>query len=111
MTATAQTIENIAVTGGLKGIDIANMAHVNKATVSRWKSGKAVPSSDVQLVISDLKYVIDSLADFYQPDEIRQWLFSRNRQLDGERAIDLIYNNRTEQVLDAIQNLSSLSYV
>ena len=111
MTATAQTIESIRATGGLKGIDIANMVHVNKATVSRWKSGKAVPGSNIQLVISDLKYVVDSLADFYQPDEIRQWLFSRNKQLDGERAIDLIYDNRTEQVLDVIENLSSLSYL
>src|SRR5437868_6855542 len=105
MSAVAKIIETLRERGGLKGTDVANIAAVSPATVSRWTSGKAFPHPKTQLLISDLRYVVDRLADFYSPDETRIWLYSKHRLLNGERAIDLIHEARTDEVLAVIESL------
>jgi len=107
----AKTIEDLQERGSLSGVDVANVANVSKATVSRWVTGKAAPQPKTQLVLSDLRYVVDRLFEFYSPDETRVWLYSRNNLLDGQRGMDLIHEGRTEEVLVAIERLSSLSYL
>ena len=109
--AVAKTIDDLRERGGLTGVDVANVAEVSKATVSRWSTGKAAPQPKTQLVLSDLRYVVDRLSEFYTPDETRTWLYSRNALLDGERAMDLIHEGRTEEVLVVIERLASLAYV
>ena len=96
--------------GGLKGTDVANIASVSPATVSRWIAGKARPDPQTQLVISDLRYVVDRLSEFYTPDEIRLWLYSKHRLLNGERAIDLIHQGDADKVLTVIGSLDEASY-
>ena len=93
--------------GGLKGIDIANITEVSKATVSRWKSGDIKPQPRNELILSDLHYIVGRLRDFYASDEIRTWLYARHPQLGGERAIDLIHEDRTVEVLNVIDRLEN----
>jgi hypothetical protein len=78
--------------------------------VSRWTSGSAFPHPKKQLLISDLRYVVDRLADFNSPNETRIWLYSKHRLLNGERAIDLIHDNRSDEVLAVIEDLDEGSY-
>lgn len=111
MNAVAKTIDDLRERGGLRGIDVANVTDVSKATVSRWSAGKAAPQPRTQLLLSDLRYVVDRLSEFYTPDETRTWLYSRNALLNGERAMDLIHQGRTEEVLLAIERLAALSYL
>ena len=111
MAAVAKVIEDLRQRGGLSGVDMANVTDVSKATVSRWSTGKAAPRPETQLVLSDLRYVVDCLAEFHSPEETRVWLYSRNRLLGGARAMDLIHEGRTEEVLDAIERLGALAYV
>jgi hypothetical protein len=73
-------------------------------------SGKAVPQPKTQLLISDLRYVVDRLAEFYSPDETRIWLYARHPLLNGERAIDLIHEGRTAEVLSVIEGLDESTY-
>src|SRR3954451_8591391 len=108
--AVAQIIENLRDRGGLKGTDVANIAEVSPATVSRWTAGKALPHPKTQLVISDLRYVVDRLSEFYTPEETRFWLYSKHRLLDGERAIDLINQGQADKVLSIIESLDEGSY-
>src|SRR5258706_14745115 len=108
--AVAKILDDLRDRGGLKGTDVANMTSVSPATVSRWTSGKAFPHPKTQLLISDLRYVVDRLAEFYSPDEARIWLYSKHRLLNGERAIDLIHDGRTDEVLTVIESLSEGSY-
>jgi transcriptional regulator with XRE-family HTH domain len=103
-------IEDLRERGGLKGTDVANIASVSAATVSRWTSGKALPHPKTQLLISDLRYVVDRLAEFYSPEEARIWLYSRHRLLNGERPIDLIHSGRTAEVLTVIESLDEGTY-
>jgi uncharacterized protein (DUF2384 family) len=108
--AMVSVLENIKTSGGLRGADVANIAAVSPATVSRWMSGKALPHPKTQLVISDLRYVIDRLAEFYSPDEARMWLYARHRLLDGKRPIDLIQAGQSEDVLGVIESLDQGTY-
>jgi transcriptional regulator with XRE-family HTH domain len=105
VSAVTKLIDDLRDRGGLKGTDVANIAEVSPATVSRWASGKALPHPKTQLVISDLRYVVDRLSEFYTPEETRLWLYSKHRLLNGQRAIDLINQNQADQVLAVIESL------
>lgn len=106
----ANLINDLRQRGGLKGTDVANIAAVSPATVSRWTSGASFPHPKTQLLISDLRYIVDRLAELYDPEETRVWLYSRHRLLDGERAIDLIHAGRADEVLTVIESLNEGSY-
>lgn len=104
-------LDALRTKGGLKGSDVANLAAVSPATVSRWSTGQASPHPRTQLIIADLKYVVDRLREFYTPDETRMWLYARHPRLDGKRAIDLIHDGETEKVLLVIESLYASEYL
>jgi phosphoribosylaminoimidazole carboxylase (NCAIR synthetase) len=81
----ADTIDVLRRRGGLTGVDVANVADVSKATVSRWTTGKGSPQPRTQLVLSDLRYVVDRLAEFYSPDEARVWLYGKGEARPGRK--------------------------
>src|SRR5579883_1688201 len=103
--AVARMMDDLRDRGGLKDIDVANIAEVSPATVSRWTSGKALPHPKTQLIISDLRYIVDRLSESYTPEETRLWLYSNHRMLDGQRAIDLINQDQADRVLSVIESL------
>ncbi len=104
-------LDELGKFGGLRGTDIANITEVSKATVSRWKSGDIKPHPRNELVLSDLYYVVGRLQDYYTADEIRSWLYARHPQLDGERAIDLIHQERTLEILKIIDRLDNEVFI
>ncbi len=108
--AVAKIMGELREQGALKGSDVANIASVSQATISRWNAGKAFPHPRTQLLISNLSYVVDRLAEFYTPEETRLWLYSRHRLLGDERPMDLIHDNRAEEVLAVIESLDSGGY-
>jgi transcriptional regulator with XRE-family HTH domain len=108
--AVARLVEDLRTRGGLKGSDLANITHVSQATVSRWAAGKASPQPKTQLVISDLRYIVDRLAEFYSPEETRLWLYARHPLLDAARAIDLIHAGGADSVLAVIDSLSDATF-
>ena len=108
--AVATIINDLRQRGGLKGTDVANIAAVSPATVSRWVSGTSFPHPKMQLLISDLRYIVDRLAEIYDPDESRVWIYSKHRLLNGERAIDLIHAGRADEVLAVIESLNEGTY-
>jgi transcriptional regulator with XRE-family HTH domain len=108
--AVAKILDDLRQRGGLKGSDVANITAVSPATVSRWTSGAAFPHPKTQLLISDLRYIVDRLAEFYDPNETRVWLYSKHRLLKGERAIDLIHGGRADEVLALIESLDEGAY-
>ena len=107
----AHYVDDLRKAGGLKGIDVANIAGVSEATVSRWAKGTASPQPRTQLVLSDLHYVVNRLRDYYSRDEIRVWLFARHPQLGGQRAIDLINEGKSEAVLDVLERLDAGAFL
>lgn len=110
-TAVARILNDLRERGGLQGKDIANIVGTSPPTVSRWSHGNGVPSLRTQTVIAELRYVVDRLSDFYTPDETRLWLHARHPLLHGERAIDLINQSRTEEVLAVIERLDAGAFI
>lgn len=110
-TAVGRIIADLRARGGLQGKDIANIADVSTATVSRWSHGNGAPDLHTQTVIADLRYVVERLSDFYTADETRLWLHAKHPLLNGERAIDLINQDRTEEVLAVIDRLDDGAYL
>ena len=110
-TVVSNTIDDLRERGGLSGVDVANVTDVSRATVSRWTTGKAAPHPKMQLALSDLRYVVDCLSEFYTPDETRLWLYSKNGLLGGAVAMDLIHEGKTEDVLLAIERLAGSAYL
>jgi transcriptional regulator with XRE-family HTH domain len=104
-------LDDLRKQGGLKGADVANFAQVSPATVSRWGKGQAFPHPKTQIFMSDLRYLVDRLSDFYTPEEARLWLYSKHSMLDGARAIELIRLGETERVLEVIEQLDAGVYL
>jgi uncharacterized protein (DUF2384 family) len=50
------------------------------------------------VTVAGLYFVVGRLGEYYGADEVRTWLYARHPQLDGARAIDLIDQNRSEDV-------------
>jgi uncharacterized protein (DUF2384 family) len=65
----------------------------------------------MQLVLSDLHYVVGRLQEYYNAEEIRAWLYARHPQLDGERAIDVINQEQSERVLNVLDRLDAEAYL
>lgn len=105
--AVPRFLDELNIEGGLKGADIANITEVSRATVSRWKAGDIKPQPRNELILSDLHYVVGRLRDYYTAHEIRTWLYARHPQLNGERAIDLIHDDRTVEVLKVLDRLDN----
>ena len=61
--------------------------------------------------MSDLSYVVMRLGEYYSQEEVRAWLYARHPQLDGERAINLIHDERTEEVLAILDRLDAEAYL
>lgn len=109
-TAVAKMIDHLRDKGGLRGTDIANAVSVSPATVSRWSQGKLAPHPRTELLISDLRYVVDRLSEFYSADEARVWLYSKHRLLNDQRAIDLVHEGKADEVLAIIASLDEGTY-
>ena len=111
MSAIIKTISDLRESAGLSGVDVANVTQASKATVSRWNTGQSSPQPRAQRILSDLHFVASRLRDFYEPDEVRLWLNNRNEQLGGETAMELIHDNRVEEVLAAVEQMEALVYL
>jgi hypothetical protein len=75
--------------------------------LNEWKAGTVKPQPSTQLVLSDLHFVVGRLREYYSAHEIRTWLYARHPQLNGARAIDLINQNRSEDVLRILDRLDA----
>lgn len=110
-TAIARKLENITAKGGMRLVDIANVLGTRPETVSRWNQGKAFPQPTAERHLLELEWVVEQLADFYEPQEARLWLFSRQKLLEGQIPADLIAADKSDKVLEVISKLREGVYI
>jgi hypothetical protein len=101
----ARKLESLQKKGSIRSVDVANVLQIRPETVSRWNQGKAFPQPEAEKTLLDLEYVVDQLADLYEPDEARLWLLSRQKLLNGEVPAELIRQHRTDEVIQVIRQL------
>ena len=109
--AVARKLDSIRTKGGMKHIDVANVLGLRPETVSRWNQGKAFPQPDKEKALLELEYIVDELSDFYDPQEARLWLFSRQKLLGGQTPAELIQKGRTDEVRSMIAQLRDSVFV
>ncbi len=103
--AISRRLESLQQKGAMRSVDVANLLGARPETVSRWNQGKAFPRPDAQKQLLELEYIIDQLSDFYEPQDARLWLFSRQKLLSGETPADLIQKGRSHEVIKVIDQL------
>ena len=103
--AIARKLDIIQEKGAMRSTDIASIIGIRPETVSRWNQGKAFPQRDKERILLDLEYIVDQLSDFYEPEDARLWLFSRQKLLDGKKPAQLIHDSETDRVIEIIDQL------
>ena len=103
--AIARKLSVIRDKGAMRSVDVANLLGTRPETVSRWNQGRAFPRSDAQRLLLDLEYISDLLSDFYEPDDVRLWLYSRQKLLQGSTPAELIQQGRAKEVIQVIEEL------
>ena len=104
--AVAARLASIQQRGGINSREVAELVGTTPATVSRWRTG-SLPAQERLRVLLDLDWLTGQLADFYDSDEARLWLFSRHPLLNGERPFDSIKQGKLDDVLALIDQLQT----
>ena len=110
MTAIARRLTNLETLAGIRPTDVAFLMNTNVETVSRWRSGKNNPQSNNERLILDIEYILERLREFYDRDDARLWIYTRQKSLNGRTPADLIQEEKVSEVLDLIQDLSELNF-
>ena len=103
--AVAKRLESIREKAAMRSIEVAQLLGTRPETVSRWNKGRAYPQPNTEKTLLELEYIVDQLADFYEPNEARQFIFAPQRLLDGRSPADLIQNGRIEDVRHLVAQL------
>lgn len=84
--------------------ELAHAVGTSTRTVQNWARG-AVPRGKVALRLLDVQHVVGGLRDVYNDEAIQIWLRSRNRNLGGQRPIELLSADRVEEVIAEVENI------
>ena len=109
--AVAARLESIKEKAGIRGRDVAALVGATPQTVSRWRRGRVDPQPSHLNRLLTLEWLASELAEFYEPDDARLWLFSRHRLLNGDTPAHRIQNDQIDDVLAIIEQLKSGAYV
>jgi transcriptional regulator with XRE-family HTH domain len=100
-----QRIVNDIRNTGLTAAELATIVGVRERQVQHWASGGHKPQGEARDRLLEVAYVVDQLKEVYLAEGVEIWLHGRNRELEGERPIDLLRNGHFKPVLAAIERL------
>lgn len=110
-TAIAQSLKGIRRKAGISFRDVAQLMNTTPETVSRWKTGRVDPQSDKFKKLATLAWIVEQLAEFYEPEQAKLWLFTPQRLLHGATPADRIEQDRLDEVLALIRQLQDGAFV
>ncbi len=109
--AVASRLDSIKTHAGVRSREIAELLDTTPQTVSRWQQGRVDPQPAKLRQLLTLEWLATQLAEFYEPDDARLWLYSPHRLLAGRRPAELIAEGDTDSVLALIDQLRDGAYV
>lgn len=109
--ALAQRLDTIKARGGVRSREVAQLLDTTPQTVSRWQTGRAGPQPASLRRLLALEWLLEQLADFYDPDAARLWLFAPHAMLKGETPAHRIQKDQVDDVLALIDQLRDGAYV
>lgn len=87
--------------------ELATIAHVKERQIYHWSAGTHKPAGAARDRLLETAYVIEQLKDVYAPEGVDIWVHGRNRDLGGQRPIDLLRSGEFAQVLNAVERLKT----
>ena len=109
--AVALRLDSIKERAGVRSREIAEMLDTTPQTVSRWQQGRVDPHPAKLHQLLALEWLATQLAEFYEPDDARLWLYSPHKLLAGKRPAELIADGDTDSVLALIDQLRDGAYI
>lgn len=93
---------------GVTQADVAAVTHVSDRAVRGWRTSNIRPER--YDLLAELRDMALLLSDSLTPRGVGQWLHAKNRLLDGERPIDLLADERFDDVRRAAEALVDGTY-
>lgn len=109
--AIAKKIDSIKQRTRIPASSIAEMIGASAQTLSRWATGKNDPQREHLDRLLEFDYLTERLAEFFEPEDARLWLFAPHPQLNGERPADLVAKGRQKEVMAIIARLQDSAVV
>jgi hypothetical protein len=108
--ALARKLESLRAKGAMRDEEVAILLGTRPETVSRWDEGQAYPEVNAEKTLLEIEYIVDLLADFYEPIEARTWIFSSQKLLFGASPAQLIREGKVDDVLRLVGQLREAVY-
>ncbi len=87
--------------------ELAVAVGTTERTVQNWSAGRTRPRGQSVDRVLDVVHVVRELREVYTDEGIQIWLRSRNRNLGHRRPIDLLAEDRTDEVLAEVERVLS----
>jgi transcriptional regulator with XRE-family HTH domain len=110
-TATLDKVQHLRHDIGFTEAELAEATGASPRTVRRWTNAGTDPQRAHRDLIDDLSAIVGELQDSLTPKGIRQWLHARNRYLKGKRPIELLAEDRFDEVYEAATAFSDGVYL
>lgn len=98
-------VEEVTSAGVTQG-ELGQAVGASLRTVQGWASGQVKPSSAKAQRLLDVRHVVAALREVYDAEGVEIWLRSRNRNLNGERPLDLLADERIDEVVEEVEHLT-----
>jgi DNA-binding XRE family transcriptional regulator len=91
---------------GMTQSELGQAVGANLRTIQGWASGQVKPSSGKAHRLLDVHHIVAALREVYTSEGIEIWLRSRNRNLAGERPLDLLAEGRIDEVVQEVEHIT-----
>lgn len=98
-------VEEVTSAGMTQG-ELGQAVGANLRTIQGWASGRVRPSSSKAHRLLDVHHIVAALRNVYTSEGVEIWLRSRNRNLGGQRPLDLLAEGRIEEVVQEVEHVT-----
>lgn len=91
---------------GITQTELGQAVGASLRTVQNWAAGNGTPAGAKIRRLLDVQYIVRELREAYTEEGVRIWLHARNRNLDGQRPIDLLAAHQYDEVLAEAERVS-----
>ena len=89
---------------------LAELCNVSRSSVSRWASGRDIPSDESAPLLLDVDYILGQFALHFPADRFDNWFSSSNAFLNGARPRDVLSLEGPTRVIEAFESEAAGSY-
>jgi transcriptional regulator with XRE-family HTH domain len=91
---------------GVTQAELGQAVGASLRTVQNWAAGNGTPVGAKVRRLLDVQYIVRELRVAYTEEGVQIWLHARNRNLDGQRPIDLLAADKYDEVLAEAERVS-----